>query len=255
MTRAFIFFLSLLFPTMWANACNIDIFANENMKPKAYLEKGQAKGILIDMMDYVGKDIGCTFNYHFSTWARAYKNMSDNKGGIIGLSFTQSRTELIDYSEVMYNEDVLLVSNVNSPIDYSNINDLKGKTLVASRSALYSDEFEEALKNKLFTFLGDNGDPVLRLKRVAKGRVDAALISPGFYAFNSIVRDHPEILEIKDQLYISPNKFTLDPNYLGFSKQSNQKEFLKKFNQSMRKAKEIGIFEDIEHKYEDQYLY
>lgn len=255
MKRACLIFLSLLFPSMGTTACTIDIFANENMKPKAYLEEGQAKGILIDMMDYVGKDIGCKFNYHFSTWARAYKNMLDNKGGIIGLSRTKSRTELIDYSAVMYNEDLLLVSNIETPINYSSIEDLQGKTLLASRSALYSDEFEQALKQKTFTFVGDNGDPVMRLKRVAKGRIDAAIISPGFYAFNSIFRDHPELLEIKDKLYVSPKKFALDPNYLGFSKQSNNQEFLKKFNESMRKAQKIGIFEDIEHKYEDQYLH
>ncbi|WP_369433788.1 substrate-binding periplasmic protein [Psychromonas sp. MME1] len=242
-------FISLLLPITDVFACHVNIFANENMKPKVYLENGQAKGILIDMMDYIGADINCKFSYHLSSWARAYKNMLDRKGGVIGLSFTHAREQLIDYSDVMYNEDILLVSHINSPLNYKNINDLSEKKLAASRSAMYSDEFEQAIKDNVFTFIADNGNPAHRLKLVAKERIDLAIISPGLHAFNSVFDDNPEMLSLKRLLYISPQKFFVNPNYLGFSKQSNHKAFLKKFNQSMKKARENGVFKAIEKKY------
>lgn len=245
----FILLLTFLLPASQLTACEINIYANEKMKPKAYTENGKAKGILIEMMDYVGADINCKFHYHFSTWARAYKNMLDLKGGVIGLSFTQSRKDTIDFSDVMYNEEILLVTNINTPFTYNNLQDLSGKTVGASRDAKIGDKFERGIKEHVFTFIPDNGDPAHRLKRVAKRRLDVAIISPGLYAFNNVFIEHPELIEIKEQLYILPKTFTVDPNYLGFSKKNDHKEFLKKFNLSMKKARSAGVFQAIEKKY------
>lgn len=246
----YIFILFALLPAIsQLNACEINIYANEKMKPKAYLEDGHAKGILIEMMDHVGKDINCKFNYHFSTWARAYKNMLDQKGGAIGLSFTSSRQHIIDFSDVMYNEEILLVTHVETPFTYNNLQDLAGKTVGTSRHAKIGDQFDKGIEENIFTFIPDNGDPAHRLKRVAKKRLDVAIVSPGLYAFNHVFIDHPELIDIKKALYIVPNTFGIDPNYLGFSKKSNRKAFLEKFNLSMKKARKTGVFQAIEKKY------
>lgn len=223
------------------------------MKPKAYIEDGQAKGILVEMMQYVGKDIDCQFNFKFSTWARAYKNMLSGDGGVIGLSKTKSREQLIDYTDVMYIEDVLLVTHINNPLNYTNINDLAGKTVITSRAVNLSDEFEYAIENNVFTFITDNGDIAKRLERVARGRVDVAIISPGKYAYNNAFINNPSLSAIKDQLYVVPALFLKDPNYLGFSKKNNHDEFIKAFNASMQKGKKSGLFKIIEDKYHLQY--
>jgi len=243
-------FLLLLFTFITPlSACNIDIYANEKMKPKVYFEDGQAKGILIEMMLYIGNDIGCQFNFKFSTWARAYRSMINGKGGVIGLSKTQNREKIIHYSDVMYVEDILLVTHIDHPFEYSNINDLAGKTVITSRGVNFSDEFDNAVKNKIFTYVNDNGDIAKRLERVAKKRVDVAIISPGTFSFNNAFVINPKLLAIKDQLYIIPTAFRHDPNYLGFSKKFDRQVFLKNFNRSMKKAKELGIFSNIEDKY------
>lgn len=247
------FFISLfllLLPIKQLRACEIDIYANAKMNPKAYIENGQAKGILIEMMDYIGADIGCKFTYHFSTWARAYKSMLDGKGGVIGLSTTQSRQRIIDFSDPMYNEEVLLVTNIKTPFTYTGLQDLAGKTVSTSRAAMIGDDFEKGISENIFTFIGDNGDPAHRLKLVAKGRLDVAIISPGLQAFNNVFTEHPELVPIKNLLYIVPTPFAIDSNHLGFSKQTDHKDFLKKFNHSMKKARKKGIFQAIEKKYQ-----
>jgi len=251
MIYSFFFSLSLLLlATAQSFACEINIYANGKMKPKAYLEDGQPRGILIEMMDYIGTDIDCKFIYHFSTWARAYKSMLDGKGGAIGLSITQNRQSIIDFSDIMYNEEVLLVTHINTPFTYTDVQDLAGKTVSTSRGAIIGDQFERGIREKIFTFIGDNGDPAHRLKLVAKGRLDVAIISPGLYAFNNVFVDHPELLAIREQLYIVPTPFAIDSNHLGFAKQNDHREFLKKFNLSMKKAREKGIFQAIEKKYQ-----
>lgn len=232
-----------------SHACNIDIYANHHMKPKVYLESGQPKGILVDMMLFVGEDIDCQFNFKFSTWARAYKSMLNGDGGVIGLSKTASREEVIDYSDVMYMEDVLIITHIDNAFEYSNINDLAGKSIAFSRAANYSDEFEQALQDKIFTVIVDSGDVSKRLERVAKKRVDVAIISPGKFAFNNAFIDHPKLLTLKDQLYIVPTVLNKDPNFLGFSKQYDHKLFLKRFNESIKKGRSSGVFEKIEMKY------
>ena len=239
----------LLLATTPSLACNIDIYASENMKPKIYFESSQPKGILVEMMQYVGEDIDCQFNFKFSAWARAYKSMLDGNGGVIGLSKTESREKIIDYSDVMYMEEILLITHIDNAFKYSSINDLAGKTVISARGAIIGEEFEQATKNKIFTLIMDNGDIAKRLKRVAKGRIDVAIVYPGKYAFNNAFIEHPELLEIKDQLYIVPTVFSLDPNFLGFSKKNDYQKFLKKFNQSMEKGRISGVFKRIEDKY------
>lgn len=231
------------------HACNVEIYANENMKPKVYQENGQAKGILVEMMNYVGDDIGCQFNFHFSTWARAYKSMQEGKGGVIGLSKNKLREEIIDYSDVMYMEDIILITHINSPFRYSSITDLSGKTVSYSRNATLGDEFDQAAAKGTITFVGDNGIVPKRIERVAKKRLDVAAISPGKYAFNNAFIQSPELLKLKDQLYIVPGVFKQEPNFLGFSKNTDNKAFLEKFNSSMKKGKKSGAFQTIEDKY------
>ncbi|MCP4322524.1 MAG: amino acid ABC transporter substrate-binding protein [Psychromonas sp.] len=241
--------LFLLYSASPLSACSIDIYANKEMKPKVYLEAGKAKGILVEMMEYIGDDIGCQFNFKFSTWARAYKNMIDGNGGVIGLSKTKTREKIINYSDVMYVEDILLVTHIDHTFEYSTFNDLAGKSIITSRGAHFSDEFDKAVKSKIFTLIIDNGDIAKRLERVAKKRADVAIINPGMFSFNNAFVTTPELLDVKDQLYIMPTPFYHDPNYLGFSKKHDHQAFLKKFNHSMKKAKELGIFSDIEDKY------
>ena len=239
----------LLLATAPSQGCNIDVYANENMKPKVYLDNGKPAGILIEMMLFVSQDIGCQFNFKFSTWARAYKSMLNGEGAVIGLSKTTSREKIIDYSDVMYIEDILLVTHIDNAFDYSSINDLAGKTIVSSRGAHIGDEFEHAINTKLFTFIVDNGDISKRLERVAKGRVDVAIVSPGKYGFNNAFINRPALLALKDQLYIVPTVFRKAPNFLGFSKQTDHQDFLKKFNRSMKKGRQSGVFKAIEDKF------
>lgn len=248
MIRIILILLSILLNIKQLQACTIDIYANDG-KPNSYLEKGQAKGIFIEMMDYIGADIGCKFTYHVSTWARAYKSMLGNKGGVIGLSWNSSREDIIDYSDVMYNEEVLFVTHTNTPFTLADINDLAGKTVSSSRGSKLGDQFDKAIKENIFTFIGDNGDLVMRLKRVAKGRLDVAILRDGLYAFNNLFKEHPELADIKDRLYIVPSTLNKDPNYLGFAKSNDHKDFLKKFNESMKKARNAGVIQAIEGKY------
>jgi len=219
------------------------------MEPKVFFSEGKAKGILVDMLDYVGKDIGCQFHYKFSTWARAYKNMLDRNGAVIGLSKTKEREKLIDYSDVMYIEDVLLVTHIDNAFEYKTINDLAGKIVLTSRGVHFDDEFERAIENKVFTSVTDNGNIAKRLERIAKGRADIAIISPGKFSFNNAIMNNPELADLQDKLYILPTVFKKDPNYLGFSKKHDHQAFIKQFNASLQKGKKSGIFKAIENRY------
>ncbi len=147
----FLVCLLLLFSGQSYATCQLDIYANKNSKPKIYLKDGHANGIIKEMLDYVSQDINCTFNYHLSNWARAYKSMLDEKGAIIGLSKTSQRLQLIDYSNVIYIEKLVLVTHSENVFNYTTLNDLKGKTVGYSRGARISDEFEQAVENGLYT--------------------------------------------------------------------------------------------------------
>lgn len=228
--------------------CEMTIFGNKTKAPKSYNEDGQAKGILVDMLHYVGKEINCKFNIKLNPWKRAYKLASHGKGGIIGFSKTSQRIKLFDYSDVMYYDDMLLVVLKGNEFKFNTIDDLKGKKIGIVRGASFGEEFDNSIKTNLFKVVEDDS-PVHRLVKLAKGYMDVALIGPGKSGVNAAIQKDPFLKKNKDKFVILPIPFNRDPNYLGLAKQMDKKDFLIKFNKALEKGHKSGTFEKIVQKY------
>ena len=63
--------LSLICPMVLA--CELTVYGSNNKYPKVYLEDGEAKGVLVDMVHYIGEQIQCDMIIKLSPWKRAYK--------------------------------------------------------------------------------------------------------------------------------------------------------------------------------------
>ena len=53
--------------------------------------------------------MGHEFDIKLYPWKRAYKNSLNSKKGIVGLSMTEDRLKLFDYSEVLFYDEVILI--------------------------------------------------------------------------------------------------------------------------------------------------
>ena len=141
-----IFSLIFILFVIQINAQKISIYGNESKPPKYFLKEDTAKGILIEIMNYISKDINQDFEYKLQPWKRAYRNAINSKGGIIGLSKNLERLKIFDYSEVMYYDSLILVVLKGNEFEFNNIYDLKDKIVGVQRASSYGDEFEEAKK-------------------------------------------------------------------------------------------------------------
>lgn len=217
---------------------SVTIFGNDNKPPKNYLENGQPKGILIDIMHYIEKEMGADFNIDLYPWSRSYALATEGKGGIIGLSMTKERLKIFDYSDVMLYNNILMVVKKGDEFTYNSVEDLQGKTLGALRGGKYGDDFERG-RNGIFT-LSEDGSGVQRLKKLLAGRIDVAFISPGLAGFERVVNSDSMLLSNKDNFTILSVPFKKDPNYFGIAKSLNMTSFIEKFNAAMEKGYKDG---------------
>ena len=128
----------------------IYIFGNDSKPPKNYVENKKSKGILINIMEYISEEIEQPFEYNLYPWKRAYLLAVHGEGGIIGLSKTESRMLIFDYSDVMFYDEILICVLKGNEFEYNEIGDLRGKTVGVIRGAVFGSEFETAMETKLF---------------------------------------------------------------------------------------------------------
>ena len=226
------------------------IFGNNAKPPKYYQENNTPKGILIDIMRYVETETDYSFDIRLMPWKRAYRYALSGKGGIIGLSKTSERLRVFDYSDVMYYDELLLVVLKGNEFSFNSIKDLKDRKLGVQRGSSYGDEFEKG-KGTLFSIVEDE-NPVQRLRILLRKHSDVALIGPGKMGIYQAIKQHSELLRRKDEFVILPKAFKKDPNFLGFAKTMNMGDFLKEFNQTLKKAGNTGAIQKIIEKHELQ---
>lgn len=224
-------------------ADEIIIMGNYDKPPKIYLENGEAKGVLIDIMKYVDKNLPQTFTYQLFPWKRAYRNAENGEGGIVGLSMNSERLKKIDYSNVMFFDKLVLVVLKGNEFPFNSMQDLQGKIVGVLRGSSYGDEFEEA-KNSIFTSDTDDSGQQRLLKLLSK-RIDVALMGPGKGGVDSIIIKNQKLLERKDEFVILSVPFKRDPNYLGFVKTMKMQGFLQQFNKVLKKGFQSGDIQKI----------
>lgn len=223
---------------------SIEITGNFNKAPKIGLENNVPKGILVDIMEYVGNEMGIDFTITLFPWRKAFSKAKDGKSGIVGISKTIERLQWFDYSEVLYYDEVILVVKKGHEFPFENFEDLKGKRIGVCKDCSYGFEYEEAKKHFL---LNEDYGNQHRLKNLISGRIDAAVFSPGAPAFKLAIASS-DSLKLSD-FSILPKSITKDPNFLAFAKSQEKTEFIKRFNSALKAAHASGAIQKIVDRY------
>ena len=230
----------LLFQIALLFCDEVTILGNDYKIPKIYQENSMPKGILVDIAEYIDTHMkDHSLDIHLYPWARAYNMAVNAEGGIIGLSKTEERLKIFDYSDVIYYDEVIIVVLKGNEFNFESIKDLTGKTIGIGRGGTFGDEYELAKKEGLFNVEQDDG-PVIRLKMLLDKHIDCALISPGKYALYETLKKDKYLMEMRGEFVVLPIPFKRDPNYLGFSKEMKMQNFLKEFNEILKQGHESG---------------
>jgi polar amino acid transport system substrate-binding protein len=206
--------------------------------PKVYLEHGEAKCILIEIIKYVDQQMPQSFRYQLYPWKRAYRNAEVGFGGIIGFSMNSERLKIFDYSDVMFYDKIVLIVLQGYEFTFRSIQDLKGKKVGIQNGASYGDEFEKG--RNTFFFVEEDSSGTQRLLKLLAKRIDVDLLSPGEDGVKRIINQDKTLIDRQDELVILSEPFKRDPNYLGFTKTLNMQEFLQEFNKVLKKGHQSG---------------
>jgi polar amino acid transport system substrate-binding protein len=227
-----------------ARAESITLYGNSEQPPKAWLDNGTPRGFAVEASIEVLKRAGFDVTVSLLPFARAMQQTTE--GNIMtGVFYSAERAKLYDYSDPLVFDDVAIIVAKGKEFPFEKPADLIGKKIGLQGSFFYGDDFAAILPQ-----LSTDGDtsPSLRLKKLAAGRVDVALINPGRTAF----------LNSAKEAELSPDAFTALPkplaklaNHLVVGKNvAGGRDVLARVNKAIAASSADGALAKIMAKYE-----
>ena len=156
-----------------ARAELITLYGNSEQPPKAWLDNGTPRGFGIETATEVLKRAGFEVNVSLLPYARALEQVK--QGGIMtGVFRSAEGDRYFYYSDPLVYEEVVMVVLKGKDFPFASAADLKGKKIGMQVTFFYGDEFTAALPQLVTE---TDGSPSTRLKKLAAGRIDVALLN------------------------------------------------------------------------------
>jgi len=193
--------------------------------PKTYLDNGRPAGYLVEITTEVLHRAGYVAEIEALPWARAIAQAEAGDGLVTGFSRTPERDRLFNYSNVVYDDRVVLVTRRAADFPFNSLADLAGHSVGIQRGSSFGPALDAVLDQ--FHVVRDNGH-CERIKMLGAGRIDAAIVSGGVAAvlFNAATAG----IDPHD-LVIHRVPVVVDPNYIAIAKsRPDGREILKRIN-------------------------
>jgi len=227
---------------------SITLVGNSRKPPIYWLENGRPQGILVDMLGWISEQSGYRFNIELYPWARAYQLAVAGSAGVVGISMTDKRLSLFDYSEPLFYDEMMLVVLKGKEFPFAVMDDLRGKRVAATRGGLYGAAYEKAIDNVLFDVVEINS-LAQGLRMVRDGRVDVVLVGHGVLGLQFIIRADSSLASLPNQFSVLPTPLARDPNYIAFAKSMGKQSLIKDLNRYIKQGWESGVFDKIIDRY------
>ncbi|OHD14532.1 MAG: hypothetical protein A2086_14365 [Spirochaetes bacterium GWD1_27_9] len=117
-----------------------------NFSPLVFYEKGEAKGLFVDILNYIAKKENWKVQYKFGTWAECYENLQNNEIQILPcIAYSDERAKIFDFTnEYLFLDWGLIYRKKGSEI--SNIFELSNKKISALKGSIYTKDLKNILE-------------------------------------------------------------------------------------------------------------
>lgn len=241
-------FLLLLLPLLAVRVAQAEafmVYGSHDGFPKYYEENGQAKGIVVDISKRCLNEMQVPYQIKLMPWARAYTLAERGGGGVIGLSISDERLQLFDFSEPIFTEHIVLIVKKGREFAYEKLADLQGKLIGASIGTSYGTAFDEAVANGTLTIVGFN-DSRSGLAMLQRERIDAILMGSSV-DIGKLGQGSADLQA--DAFAALPVPFKSDSKHMGIAKGLKMGWFLQQFNQCLRHGHDTGSFDSLIYQY------
>lgn len=221
------------------------VYGSHDGFPKYYEEHGQAKGLVVDITRLCLDEMQLPYQIKLLPWARAYTLAERGGGGVIGLSLSQERLALFDFSAAIFTERIVLVVKRGREFPFEDIADLKDKLIGVSIGTSYGTAFDQAVADGNLTIVGFN-DTRSGLAMLQRERIDAILMGSSV-DIDKLAADSPSL---QSASFASlPVPFKTDSKHLGIAKSLKMRWFLERFDQCLQRGHASGEFDAIVYQY------
>jgi ABC-type amino acid transport substrate-binding protein len=222
-----------------AQAETLVVLGDDSYAPVVFARDGKPTGILVRILEQVQVITGDKYDIRLSPWKRAYELAVRGEAGVVGVSFNQDRAKLFDFSKPFYDDDIQVVTLSDKTFSFTQLADLKGKTIGGVNGASYGDEVDAAIAKGLFTVERDVGQAG-RLRKLLAGRLDAAFIGNGATGFENAIANDAELIANRNRFVALPKPLTKDGLHLAFAKSMDKSAAVARFDAAIEKLRKNG---------------
>jgi len=221
------------------------VYGSHDGFPKYFEQDGEAQGIVVDITAHCLNVMQVPHHIQLLPWKRAYTMAERGDGSVIGLSRSDERLALFDFSEPIFTEHIVLVVKKGREFPHQAISDLKEKLIGVSIGTSYGTAYDEAIAEGNLTIVGFN-DPRSGLGMLQRQRIDAILIGSSV-DIPKLAQSWPGLQP--DAFTTLPVPFKSDSKHMGIAKSLKMRWFLERFNQCLKQGYASGTFTPIIQQY------
>jgi len=214
--------------------------------PYEYTEDGKLKGMAVEVVKMIFKELKIDITIEVLPWARAIRYIENGERDAIFTAYKNPiREKFADYSvEVLMPQIVSFFVKKNSPIVFDgDFNKLSKYSMGVVRKISYGQKLDLAIKNKTFKRVENANDVTQNFRKLIKGRID--IVPNSKYGGYHILKKLNQIDEV-DEL---PLNIQSVPSFIAFSKKRNLTHIRDKFDVILKRLKQDGTYLQILQNY------
>jgi len=213
--------------------------------PYEYTQNAELKGMAVDIVKLVFKEMEQPITIEVLPWARAISYIKEGKRDAIFTAFKNpQREKFADYSTVLIPQVVSLFVRKDFSLEYNgDLNKISDVRIGVVRKVSYGKLFDKAVSDKLLKKIEPVNDGTQNFRRLLSGRIDVVVSNTdgAFFILNQLNQAH-NISELSPKLQAVPS-------YMAFSKKRNLLEIRDKFDFILNKLKKDGTYRKIIESY------
>jgi polar amino acid transport system substrate-binding protein len=229
-----------------ASADAVTVFGSDSLAPKCWNDRGKPRGYAIDAAVEVLSRSGFTVEVKLEPWVRAVEDAKAGLGFITHFSKTREREQFFDFSRPLVYDRIVVVTLKGREFPFAGVKDLAGKTVGMLRGVAYGGDWTASLPSFIQE---EDTDAVARLGKLARGRLDAAVISSGAAGLK-IAAEQAGLDPA--QFSILPVPILIDPNYLAVAKSADSVAVIARLDATIEQMHKDGTVARIMAGYGDQ---
>jgi len=180
------------------------------------------------------KVMGHDLKVDFFPWSRAIKNASSPTSKYVGY-FPEYRSESEDFtfSNAMGQSPLGIVENKSNPIVWKKVEDFSQYKLGVVQDYINTKELDDLIAKGVIKAKAVTSD-LINVKKVAGGRLDAAVIDANVLAY--MIKSNKKLSSVKDKVQMNSNILKNKELVVAFNNSADGKKWLAIYNEGLSKV-------------------